>query len=661
MTYDILNHTQLITVSWGDLQMQRLGFWLIFSIMLTFLVESIKFKSLKKALLFMRHSPVKFGLNVLIISSTLALSFLFTRKVFVFTMVTIFWLFLSITNTIVTTLRGYPLMFSDVFLIKEGLSLSSQYFTPLVLLGMSLFIGCLIFIGYDLFQITFETSPVQYLIGSIYVFVAGYIFYKTEKNDLEKPEEEVDLYEQMGFAYSIADSLYPYLNRKPEDYSEEEMKHLAHQLNPYFTRHCTPINCNVIMIQMESFFDPLMLKRIKISVDPIKTIRNLMKEEMSGNLIVPTFGGGTGKTEFEILTSMNVDYFGPGEIPHNSILKSTDVESLATHFSKEGYETLAIHNYEGNFYNRNIAYQHLGFDRFVPLEYMAGIEVSHDLSQMDDEHLIDNIIKATQEFNKSFIYAISAGTHQPYNETDYDESNIIQIEGDLSQEERASLQDYCIRLQRLDLQIKRLLNNLEENQTPTILVLFSDHLPNLPVINNESFYEADHYQVPFMIKLPSKISTLLPTTLYSYQLGTLLLKTVSIRGGIMNAIHDLFQDKTCYQSFIKLAQYDLLYGKQRLTSIFPQLKTEEIKLGIQPMKIASVIKNEQLLIIQGSGFNGDSQVFVDGKKVSTTFVSEHELHAQLRQPKGDRITIKQISGYHQALNEGETFDLAENT
>ncbi|WP_195454793.1 LTA synthase family protein [Turicibacter sanguinis] len=638
--------------------MQSLSFWLIFSILLTIVVETIKFKSIKKALYFMKHSPIEFILNVLIISSTLALSFMVTRKVFVFTIVTIFWLLLSITNTIVTTLRGYPLMFSDIFLIKEGLSLSSQYFTPLVISMVLILLGFLFWIGYDLFQIQFETTTLQYVMGTVYVFLAGYIFYKTEKKELPKPAEEVELYEQMGFAYSITDSLYPYLNRKPDSYSEEKMNNLAHDLMPYFKNHPQSEDHNVIMIQMESFFDPLTLQNLSINIDPIPTIRHLMKTEPFGKLIVPTFGGGTGKTEFEVLTSMNVDYFGPGEIPHNSILKSTDIESLATHFSQSGFETIAIHNYEGNFYNRHIAYQHLGFDRFVPLEYMAGIEVNHDLSQMNDEHLIHNIIKAISQFEKSFIYAISAGTHQPYNETSYDEHHDIQIEGDLSLEERASLQDYCIKLHRLDHQIKRLLKYLETRQTPTTLILFSDHLPNLPVINDETFYPFDHYEVPVMVKHPSEF-TFHDQKLPAYQLATEILNAVGIRGGIMNAIHDLEKGTFHYQSDLKLAQYDLIYGKQLLASVFPQHKTEEIKFGIEPLTIHSIMKTDHHLVIKGSGFNGDSQVFIDGKRVPTTYISEGELHAEMKMNKGNLVTIKQISGYHQALDEGKSFELAK--
>ena len=46
---------------------------------------------------------------------------------------------------------------------------------------------------------------------------------------------------------------------------------------------------------------------------------------------------------------MNAKLLKPGEIPHNSFLKHTPLESLATQLQPFGYEATLIHNYEGNF------------------------------------------------------------------------------------------------------------------------------------------------------------------------------------------------------------------------------------------------------------------------------------------------------------------------
>ena len=114
----------------------------------------------------------------------------------------------------------------------------------------------------------------------------------------------------------------------------------------------------IIILQLESFFDPLKLKGVELSQDPIPTFRELMQEGRSGQLHVPTFGGGTAKTEFSVLTSMNAELLKPGEIPHNSFLKNTPIESHHSYTQLEYNEKIlslnmlnvdcknSLHNYE---------------------------------------------------------------------------------------------------------------------------------------------------------------------------------------------------------------------------------------------------------------------------------------------------------------------------
>lgn len=633
--------------------------WFYLSICLTVIVEWIKFKSLKKAVQFIRESPLIFLINFLIVSSTLALGFLVKRRIFIFMIVSIFWILLSTMNTIVMTLRGYPLMFSDIFLIREGLSLSAHYFTPMILGGIILILGILFWMSYNSFQITLSIHPIQILLGMTYVGIAAYIFNQVEKNREQLELENSDTTEAMGFAYSIADSIYPYLNRKPDIYEEEVMDQIKQGLNSYFNQTSASFNSTVIMIQAESLFDPLRLHNIIISEDPMPTIRTLIKDFPSGVLEVPTFGGGTGKTEFEVLTSMNSDYLGPGEIPHNSFLRSITVDSLATTFKQHGYETIAIHNYEGNFYNRHIAYQNLGFDRFVPIEYMSGIKVNHDLSNMDDAYLFDNILKAYQTFPKSFIYAITAGTHQPYNETEYDLSHPIQIDGDLSLEEKCSLQNYCIRLKRLDDQIARLLVAINEGDEKIRLVLFSDHLPNLPVIQNPYFYPYSHFEVPYLIYSRQKTNVQAPEKLEAFQLGNYLLQHLKLTGGLMEAMHQIYAENEQYPSLVKLAQYDLLYGKQYLKKEQDPIHHSALCFGIDPISILKVERMGDELIIKGAGFNGDSQVYLDHRKVPTFFISEAELNVTTRLIRFSTLVVKQVSGHHQALDRGIKYEANE--
>ena len=63
----------------------------------------------------------------------------------------------------------------------------------------------------------------------------------------------------------------------------------------------------------------------------------------SGYLLTPSFGAGTANTEFEVLTGMSMDYFGPGEYPYTTIMRETTSESAAYDLKDYGYATHAIH------------------------------------------------------------------------------------------------------------------------------------------------------------------------------------------------------------------------------------------------------------------------------------------------------------------------------
>ena len=133
--------------------------WLIISLLLTFMMEIIRFQSIRKVFCFVKQKPRYFMINLLIVSATLVLVFLTSRKIFLLSCLLFFWLFLAVVNAIVTALRGYALMFSDVFLIKEGLSLSSHYFTPRVIGAIIIGIAGLILVGAYIFQFQASISP----------------------------------------------------------------------------------------------------------------------------------------------------------------------------------------------------------------------------------------------------------------------------------------------------------------------------------------------------------------------------------------------------------------------------------------------------------------------------------------------------------------------
>ena len=106
------------------------------------------------------------------------------------------------------------------------------------------------------------------------------------------------------------------------------------------------------------------------SEDACPNLHNLYQNYSSGYFKVPSVGAGTANTEFEVLTGMNLRYFGPGEYPYKTYSKKHPTESAATALAALGYGTHALHDNTGNFYSRANVFTNMGFDTFTSKEFM---------------------------------------------------------------------------------------------------------------------------------------------------------------------------------------------------------------------------------------------------------------------------------------------------
>ena len=154
-------------------------------------------------------------------------------------------------------------------------------------------------------------------------------------------------YEDYGYPYCLATTIFNTGISCPIDYSEGEIKRIekTEKNLPETQEEKKP---NILFLQLESFFDPTLVKYLNISEDPIPTFRKLMEDYSSGYYKVPSVGAGTANTEFESITGMSMHYFGPGEYPYKSILRETTCESAPYVLKNLGYSTHAVHNNEAH-------------------------------------------------------------------------------------------------------------------------------------------------------------------------------------------------------------------------------------------------------------------------------------------------------------------------
>ena len=133
----------------------------------------------------------------------------------------------------------------------------------------------------------------------------------------------------------------------------------------------------------------------------------MFKKYSTGYFKVPSVGAGTANTEFEVLTGMNLRYFGPGEYPYKTMLKDHTCESAATALGKLGYGTHALHNNGGNFYSRARVFNNIGFDSFTSKEFMNILQLTEN-GWAKDAVLVQHIMDAMNSTKENdFVFTVS--------------------------------------------------------------------------------------------------------------------------------------------------------------------------------------------------------------------------------------------------------------
>lgn len=252
-------------------------------------------------------------------------------------------------------------------------------------------------------------------------------------------------------------------------------------LQQHMQMPATPTNAlpDIVVIQSESFFDPSNLRGYE-HADLTPNLRRLQMEGTSGPLHVPTFGGGTIRTEFEVLTGLSLRYFEDMQFPYLQMNRKL-VPSLVRALNARGYETVAIHGNDPAFWNRTTAFKALGFDRFVSRTQFPA-NAAMDGKYMADSAMTDEIMDQLKDSGPpQFLFAISIEAHGPY---DVEPANpaardAIQVPPGLSDKDKRELQDYLYHIGHADHELGRLAALLAKRSRPTLLLFYGDHLPAL--------------------------------------------------------------------------------------------------------------------------------------------------------------------------------------
>lgn len=133
---------------------------------------------------------------------------------------------------------------------------------------------------------------------------------------------------------------------------------------------------------------------------------------------VHTFGGGTFKSEFEMLSGLNARDFGnDGTMVFYTATKNLRY-SLPKMLKENGYQTIVLSPFTGGSYNSANAYKDLGFEHFIqPQDFGYPAKKWQNLWDISSADMADFVKKAAQKFDDGrplFIYMLTMNEHGPY-------------------------------------------------------------------------------------------------------------------------------------------------------------------------------------------------------------------------------------------------------
>lgn len=647
----------------------RLG---LLALLLNFINECLSRHSFIKGLIYFGSHPLAFLFNSFMIFFTLSIAMLFKKRVFATFFISAVWFGLGVTNFVIRSSRKSPFAASDFRNITEGLKIVRKYYTipqiVVLCLVIAALVACIIFIAIRTPKVK---QKINYLLSALVIAVSfGMIMiinYVSNATGLIPRQfgNLVRAYDTYGFGYMFSCSLFRNGVSKPKGYSPGKVDDVVDSVdnddkNNNDNDKDDIDKPNIIFLQLESFFDATNVKGLEFSEDPIPNIRKLYEEFPGGYLSVPSFGAGTANTEFETMTGMNLDDFGPGEYPYKTVLQSTACESICYYLSDYGYTTTALHDNTGGFYDRNKVFSRLGFDSFVSIEYIEKYE-KNPIGWVKDKCLTDEIVGILDSTGTpDYIYTISVQGHGDYPEnTDGLDLPVKVTNNDVTGNPNG-FEYYVNQTHEMDAFVAELIDALSKRDEKTILVIYGDHLPTFD-ITDDDLKNGDIYQTQYVIWNNYNLQ-IENKDLQAYQLSAYLMKNLGMKGGVISRLHMSHFDKEDkedneeYLSNLKLLEYDILYGNCQAYEGVNPYKITNMKMGYKPIKVLNGENAYSHIVIRGRNFTEFSQVEINGTVHKTIYNGPDELLVDGYTLKdGDQIAVLQISNSNETLSRTNIF------
>ena len=478
------------------------------------------------------------GLAALVLA---ALVFLFGRAAPALALGNGCLLLFAVINRVKLDLRGEVFQYQDLGQAREGLTAAMRFglgslgFTRLMGFAAVLLIVLvpLLFAGMRVLRGKPRIRLACLVTALVLCAAAGASLQRVElpKGWAESAEDE---YRQKGLIAGFMGRTPGGVSWKtgmtePEGYGREAVEQV---LGPFRTKGEEPDRLpNILFVMSESLFD--MTGDYQLSEDPLTYFKELQQRYWGGELLSPTYGGGTSMVEYEVLTGYSVSDTDGASFNTSSGLIVGGMASVVSVLEGYGYETMAIHPNTGKFYNRRSVYKLMGFDSALFSEELPAAPQGQTQFP-SDEYLFEQIIAAYERRTPEkpwFCHVVTYQNHGGYDFTS--DLSGIEVLDELGEREKLNVSNFVNLLRLSDEALRGLIAYFDEQPEPTVIVIWGDHAPAFSQFGAELPQDGAllprYYTTPLLIYSNYGLElSAMPRQMRSYRLGALVLRALGL-------------------------------------------------------------------------------------------------------------------------------------
>ncbi|MFR8126021.1 MAG: LTA synthase family protein [Acutalibacter sp.] len=302
---------------------------------------------------------------------------------------------------------------------------------------------------------------------------------------------------------------------KPEGYSAAQVEEVSEEVSQL--EEPEPVGDpqelpTIIAVMNESFTDMAATSdgNITLSQDNLPFLHSLQEsgEVVWGTAYSSVYGGNTCNSEYEFLTGNTTAFLPSGSKPYQQYVDHEQTSLVSLLKDTYDYECIAIHPGQASAWERDDAYQYLGFDEFIDVsKFDVHRKLEHGLTS--DISSYDQVIYEYEHRDKDkplFLFNVTIQNHGGYEDEDYETTvQVNEVPGEYPQAEQ-----YLSLTKKSDEALEYLIDYFSQQEEPVVILFFGDHWPNLEQdflslllgqdSNALSFENVmREYEVPFLI------------------------------------------------------------------------------------------------------------------------------------------------------------------